>query len=68
MMRPADDLPPRDIPEDLVAFAMVGGPWWARLLFALRLLAYVAHLLLPWRYGAYLEIRRKWVNVTEMQA
>lgn len=67
-MRPPEDLPPRDIPEDLVAFAMIGGPWLARLLFALRLLQYIVHLLAPWRHGAYLEIRRRLESFTEMQA
>ena len=42
-----------------MAFAMIGGPWLARLLFALRLLQYIVHLLAPWRHGAYLEIRRR---------
>lgn len=32
MTDPAD-LPPRDIPDDLVAYALIGGPWWARALF-----------------------------------
>ena len=32
------DLPPRDIPEDLVAYALIGGPWLARAYFCLRLL------------------------------
>ena len=62
------DLPPRDIPADLVAYAMIGGPWWARLLFALRLLQFAGHLLVPWRHGAYLEIRRRLETITEMQA
>lgn len=51
-----------------MAFAMIGGPWLARLLFALRLLQYIVHLLAPWRHGAYLEIRRRLESFTEMQA
>ena len=40
MTDPAD-LPPRDIPDDLVVFALIGGPWLARAYFSLRLLACV---------------------------
>ncbi len=53
------DLPPRDIPEDLVAYALIGGPWLARAYFSLRLLAFIIHTLAPWHAGSYLEIRRR---------
>lgn len=58
MTDPAD-LPPRDIPEDLVAYALIGGPWLARAYFSLRLLAFIIHTLAPWHAGSYLEIRRR---------
>lgn len=53
------DLPPRDIPGDLVAYALIGGSWWARALFCLRLLNFIVHTLAPWHAGSYLEIRRR---------
>lgn len=62
------DLPPRDIPEDLVAYALIGGPWWARLLFCLRLINFIVHTLAPWHAGSYLEIRRKLKAVAEIRA
>ena len=62
------NLPPRDIPADLVAFALIGGPWLARAYFCLRLLAFVAHTLAPWRAGSYLEIRRRLRPVAEIKA
>ena len=68
MMRHPADLPPRDIPHDLVAFAMLGGPWLVRLLFCLRLFRFVFHALAPWRCGAYLEIRRRLAMVGELRA
>jgi hypothetical protein len=52
------DLPPRDIPADLIAYALIGGPWLARVIFAWRLMIFAARLIIPWRYGGYLEIRR----------
>ena len=58
-MTSRDDLPPRDIPEDLVVFALIGGPWLARAYFSLRLLAFIIHTLAPWHAGSYLEIRRR---------
>ena len=67
-MRHPADLPPRDIPHDLVAFAMLGGPWLVRLLFCLRLLRFVFHALAPWRYGGYLEIRRRLEYHSELRA
>ena len=67
MTDPAD-LPPRDIPDDLVVFALIGGPWLARAFFSLRLLAFVAHTLAPWHAGSYLEIRRKLKAVAEIRA
>ena len=42
MSRLPADLPPRDIPHDLVAFAMLGGPWLVRLLFCLQLLRFIS--------------------------
>ena len=54
-----NDIPPRDIPEDLVAYALIGGPWLARAYFCLRLLAFIIHTLAPWHAGSYLEIRRR---------
>jgi hypothetical protein len=56
------DIPPRDIPDDLVVFALIGGPWSFRVLYAVYLLRYVASLLAPWRPGAVLEVRRKIVE------
>ena len=67
MTDPAD-LPPRDIPEDLVAYALIGGPWWARALFCLRLINFIVHTLAPWRYGSYLEIRRNLKPMAEIRA
>ena len=67
-MTSRDDLPPRDIPEDLVAYALIGGPWLARAYFCLRLLSFVAHTLAPWRYGSYLEIRRNSKPMAEIRA
>lgn len=67
-MTDRDDLPPRDIPEDLVAYALIGGPWLVRAYFCLRLLSFVAHTLEPWRYGSYLEIRRTIKAVAEIRA
>lgn len=58
-MTSRDDLPPRDISEDLVAYALIGGPWLARAYFSLRLLAFIIHALAPWHAGSYLEIRRR---------
>ena len=63
-----DDLPPRDIPADLVAYTLIGGPWWARLLFCLRLLNFIAHTLAPWHTGSYLEIRGTMKGVAEIRA
>jgi hypothetical protein len=51
-------LPPRDIPADLIAYALIGGPWLARFIFAWRLVLFASRLIIPWRYGGYLEIRR----------
>ena len=62
------DIPPRDIPDDLVVFALIGGPWLARAYFCLRLLAFIAHTLAPWRAGSYLEIRRRLRPVAEIKA
>ena len=62
------DLPPRDIPDDLVAFALIGGPWLARAYFCLRLLAFVVQCLAPWHYGSYMEIRRALKTVAEIEA
>ena len=67
-MTDRDDLPPRDIPDDLVVFALIGGPWLARAYFSLRLLAFIIHTLAPWRYGSYLEIRRTLKAVAEIRA
>lgn len=67
-MTDRDDLPPRDIPEDLVAYALIGGPWLARAYLCLRLLNFIVHTLAPWRYGSYLEIRRNLKPVAEIRA
>ena len=63
-----NDIPPRDIPEDLVAYALIGGPWLARAYFCLRLLNFIVHTLAPWHAGSYLEIRRKLKAVAEIRA
>jgi len=68
MSRLPADLPPRDIPADLVAYAMVGGPWVVRVLFCLQLLRFIGHTLAPWRYGGYLEIRRRLEYHSELRA
>ena len=67
-MTSRDDLPPRDIPEDLVAYALIGGPWLARAYFCLRPLNFIVHTLAPWRYGSYLEMRRTLKAVAEIKA
>lgn len=63
-----DDLPPRDIPDDLVVFALIGGPWLARAYFSLRLLAFIINTLAPWHAGSYLEIRRNLKPMAEIRA
>jgi len=68
MSRLPADLPPRDIPADLAAFAMIGGPWLLRARLCLSLLRFIGHTLAPWRYGAYLEIRRRLETVGELRA
>ena len=67
-MTSRDDIPPRDIPDDLVVFALIGGPWLARAYFSLRLLAFIIHTLAPWHAGSYLEIRRTMKAVAEIRA
>ena len=63
-----NDIPPRDIPVDLLAYAIISGPWWVRALVCLRLLNFIAHTLAPWRYGSYLEIRGTMKGVAEIRA
>lgn len=68
MSRLPADLPPRDIPADLTAFAMIGGPWLMRARLCLSLLRFIGHCLAPWRYGGYLEIRRRLEYHSELRA
>ena len=58
-MTDRDDLPPRDIPEDLAAYALIGGPWLARAYFSLHLLAFIIHPLARARAWTRLVARRR---------